>query len=282
MNKHNKMMSKENKVNVVRLTNSEIEIVEQIRNYVGSVDQMNSFKSDNTANASIKYKSKPKPLLYDKDGSRVLVIGDLHCPFDLDSYLDHCKKMYNQFECDTVLFIGDLMDSHAASYHESNPDGHSAGDELELAIDRIQRYYKAFPNAVVLIGNHDRLAYRKAMSGGVSSKWIKTYKEVLNTPNWNFVVEYEIDDVLYFHGEGGTAKTRYKSEAQSVVQGHLHTQCFIEYAFSAKERKFAMQIGCGIDFHSYAFAYAKSGRRPAVSCGVVLNGKYPFLLPMDL
>ena len=26
--------------------------------------------------------------------SRVLVIGDLHAPFDLDSYFDHCVEVY--------------------------------------------------------------------------------------------------------------------------------------------------------------------------------------------
>ena len=34
-----------------------------------------------------------------------------------------------------------------------------------------------------------------------------------------------------------------------------------------------MQVGCGVDHHSYAMAYAKAGKKPAIGCGVVIDGK---------
>ena len=34
-----------------------------------------------------------------------------------------------------------------------------------------------------------------------------------------------------------------------------------------------MQVGCGIDFSSYAMAYAKAGKKPAIACGVVIGGR---------
>jgi predicted phosphodiesterase len=222
------------------------------------------------------------PLMYEEGKSRVLVIGDLHAPFDLDKYLKHCKKMYKQFNCDTVVFIGDIIDNHYSSYHNTDPDGLGGGQELEYAIQRIQKYYKAFPKAYVCVGNHDRMAARKAFSGGLPKQWIKSYAEVLGTPNWEFVTEVDIDGVLYIHGEGGTAKTKMKAEMMPVVQGHLHTQAYIEWLFSKTGRIFGMQVGTGIDFAEYAFAYAKAGKKPAVSLGIVLNGLYPFLIPMDL
>ena len=48
--------------------------------------------------------------------------------------------------------------------------------ELELAIERIARWYKAFPEATVIIGNHDRMVMRKAQTSSIPSKWIKSYK----------------------------------------------------------------------------------------------------------
>ena len=81
-------------------------------------------------------------------------------------------------------------------------------DELELAIKRISRWYDAFPIATVIIGNHDRLIMRKAQTSAIPSKWIKSYKEVLEVPNWDFVERYEKDGVQYIHGEGGTASTK--------------------------------------------------------------------------
>lgn len=265
-------MHKQIKSEITRLTPKEKQIIEDIREYQTSATQ----------NVEVEYTESDKPLMFEKGKSRVLVIGDLHSPFDLTEYLAHCKKVYKEFDCNTVVFIGDLIDNHFASYHETDPDGFGAGEELDRAIEHIRAYYKAFPDATVIIGNHDRMSFRKAVTGGLPKKWIKDYKEVLEVPNWNFLVETVIDDVLYIHGEGGTAKTKYKQESQSVVQGHLHTQAYIEWLFSKKSRKFAMQVGTGIDFSQYAFAYAKRGKKPAVACGVVLNGKYPFSIPMDL
>lgn len=236
-------------------------------------------------NAFIK---KPTPkeniptISKNKFNKNVLVIGDLHLPFCLDGYLEHCIEMYKTYKCNEVVFIGDIIDNHASSYHETDPDGMNAGQELSLAISQIQKWYKAFPKATVVIGNHDRLIMRKAYSSGLSRHWIRDYSEVLKVDNWKFQESIEIDGVLYIHGEGGTARTKMKNDLQSVVQGHLHTQCYIEWLVGAKFKIFGMQVGCGIDHKSYAMAYAKAGKKPAIACGVILKGTTPINLLMNL
>lgn len=212
----------------------------------------------------------------------VLVIGDLHLPFSLNGYLEHCIEVYKEYKCNEVVFIGDLIDNHASSYHETDPDGLNAGQELKRAIKQIKQWYNAFPKATIIIGNHDRIIMRKAYSSGLSKLWIKDYAEVLGTPNWKFVESIEIDNVLYIHGEGGTARNRVKSDLQSIVQGHLHTQCYTEWYVGAKFKIFGMQVGCGIDHKSYAMAYAKENKKPAIACGVILKGKTPINCMMEL
>ena len=69
---------------------------------------------------------------------------------------------------------------------------------------------------------------------------------------------------------------------QSTVQGHLHTQAYCEYTVGRNFKIFGMQVGCGIDFSSYAMAYAKAGKKPAVGCGVILGGKTAINCMMDL
>ena len=96
---------------------------------------------------------------------KILVIGDLHEPFCLDGYLAHCKAVYAKHNCNKVIFIGDVIDNHYSSFHEPDPDGLGGGDELDLAIRRLSKWYKAFPVADVCIGNHDRIVTRKAFSG---------------------------------------------------------------------------------------------------------------------
>ena len=205
--------------------------------------------------------------------SRVLVIGDLHAPFDLDGYFDHCIEVYERYNCNQVVFIGDVIDNHYSSYHETDANGMGGGEELQLAIDRLARWYQRWPDAHVTVGNHDRIIMRKAQSGGVPKQWVKEYSEVLNTPNWKFVTSVEIDDVLYIHGEAGTAKTKARADMRSTVQGHLHTQAYSEYFVGAKSRIFGCQVGCGRDHDKYAFDYSKAGKKSAIGCAVILGGK---------
>ena len=47
----------------------------------------------------------------------VLVIGDIHEPFTLEGYLEFCKEQYDRFNCDTVVFIGDIIDNAFSSFH---------------------------------------------------------------------------------------------------------------------------------------------------------------------
>ncbi len=205
--------------------------------------------------------------------SKVLAIGDLHEPFTLDKYLRFCKNIDRKMACNKVVFVGDVIDSHYSSYHETDPDGMSAGEELDKAIEGIRKWYLAFPEATVLIGNHDRLVRRKAFSAGVSKQWIRDYAEVLGTPGWKFVERTVIDDVQYIHGEAGTARTKCKTDMMSTVQGHLHTQCYTEWVVGANFKIFGCQVGCGIDHEAYAMAYAKAGKKPAIGCATVEHGK---------
>jgi len=213
---------------------------------------------------------------------KVLVIGDLHEPFCLDGYLEYCKKMRKKYRTNRTVFIGDVIDNHYSSYHETDADGMGGGDELKLAKKKIKKWYRAFPDADVTIGNHDRMIMRKAQTSAIPKEWIKNYCDVLDVPGWNFVDRVVYDDVQYIHGEAGTARTKCRADMMSTVQGHLHTQCYTEWYVGANFRIFGMQVGCGIDHKSYAMAYAKRGKKPAIGCGVIIDGETAINLPMNL
>ena len=202
---------------------------------------------------------------------RILVIGDLHCPFELDGYFEFCLDTYDRFACNQVIYIGDILDNHYASYHETDSNGMSGGYELQEAIKHVDKWAQAFPIADVTIGNHDRLIMRKAFSSSVPREWIKDYNEVLGTA-WNWVERIEYDGVQFVHGEGGTARTKAKNDMQSTVQGHIHTQAYVEWLVGNRSKIFGMQVGCGIDRDSYAAAYAKHYKKQAIGCGVVIGG----------
>lgn len=217
------------------------------------------------------------------DPDNVLVIGDLHEPFCLEGYLHFCREVQERDNCGTVVFIGDVIDNHYSSYHESESETMGPNHEFEVAKRKLQRWYKVFPEAYVTIGNHDRIVHRKAKSAGLADQWVVDYSTALETPGWKFVHEVELNGVCYIHGEGGTARTRMKKHMQSSVQGHLHSQFYIEYVVGAKIREFGMQVGCGIDKDAFAFAYGKTGPKPVIGCATVVDkGTNPRLYPMNL
>lgn len=202
---------------------------------------------------------------------RILVVGDLHCPFELDGYFEFCVEQYERFNCNHVVFIGDILDNHYSSYHETDPNALGGSYELNEAIKHVAKWADAFPVADVIIGNHDRLIMRKAFSSSVPKEWIKDYNEVLGT-SWHWCDRKEYDGVQYVHGEGGTARNKAKNDMQSTVQGHIHTQAYCEWMVGNNFKIFGMQVGCGIDRDSYAAAYAKHFKKQAIGCGVVLGG----------
>ena len=225
-----------------------------------------------------------KKIAYDnlmKKERRILVIGDIHAPFCLDGYLDFCKEVYAKYNLNQVIFIGDILDNHYASYHETDPNGMSGGTELEYAIEQVTKWADAFPIADVIIGNHDRIIMRKAFSSAVPREWIRSYNEVLGT-DWDWSERVVYDNVQYVHGEGGTARTKAKNDMMSTVSGHIHTQAYCEWLVGRNFRVFGMQVGCGIDADSYGAAYARHFKRQAIGCGVVLGGHTAFNCLMEL
>mgnify|MGYP003639771450 FL=1 len=172
--------------------------------------------------------------------------------------------------------IGDAVDNHYSSFHQTDADGYGGGEELDRAIKRLSKYRDAFAKICdkkidICIGNHDRIIMRRAFDSDIPARWIKSYNEVLGT-DWNWVESIVYDDVLYEHGEGGQAKTKAKNNMMSSVCGHTHTQAYVEWLVGKKYRVFGMQVGCGVDASTYAAAYAKNFKKQAIGCGVILGG----------
>lgn len=236
----------------------------------------------------VENKYKVEFLRQNFDFRNTLIIGDTHEPFSKEGYLEHCLKVQKEYNCGSVIHIGDLIDNHSISFHEHDPDGRSPGDEYRLALSKCKEWYKAFPNVSICIGNHDRLPFRKAFTAGLPKNWLKSYQEMFDSPitwNWDFVHKHQ--NVIYQHGTGMSGEMASVNAArenrQSTVIGHLHTVSNIRFLASQKDLIFGMSVGCGIDHEKYAFAYGREAtRKPVLSCGVVINGTLPINIPMNL
>lgn len=210
--------------------------------------------------------------------SRNLIIGDIHEPVSRKGYLQFSQDIYDEWDCNKVIFIGDLVDWSAISFHTHNPEAPGPIDEYELALERVQKWYKAFPKATVCIGNHDARPKRLAESVNIPAKLLRDYNKQWETPNWDWVQHVIIDNIYYCHGHGkGGGNTPAwnlsKKMGMSVCLGHFHTKGGINWSANPLRRWFGMDVGCGINDAAYAFAYAKEQvTRSILSVGVVLDG----------
>jgi len=209
--------------------------------------------------------------------NRVLVIGDIHEPCCRDGYLEFCKDIERKHKTNRTVFIGDIVDFHGISFHARMAEAPGVIDEYDLAYEKIQKWYRAFPKATVTIGNHDDRIRRVAESVNIPSKFLRNDKEIWNTPKWDWVDNIIIDDVYYMHGTGHAgihpAYNASKQMCMSVCMGHIHSVAGIKWSASPQKRWFGMDVGSGIDDHKYAFAYGQNNKRKSViGCGVVLDG----------
>ncbi len=224
--------------------------------------------------------------------SRVLVIGDTHCPTMHPKYVSHLKKIHKRYDCNKVVHIGDLVDYHAMSYHQGPLHLSNPQKEFKQAYKQVQQLYKAFPKVHWLTGNHDDLPRRRALDALIDADThFKDEVDIYDIPGWKKYERYYdliIDDVIYRHGDkckGGqmAAHKNAMSEFQSVVQGHLHAQSGVVYHCNHLKRVFGMQVGCGSDYSHPQMGYARVyAQRPVYSCGVVLDGEIAIVEPMIL
>lgn len=216
------------------------------------------------------------------------IIADLHLPWSHPQYLDFCYKTFNRYKVDRVVCIGDEIDNHALSFHEHNVNGLSAESEAEKAIKEIRKWYKTFPKADVMVGNHSALPYRQATAAGIPHRFMRAYEDVWEAPKgWKWMMETEIDHVLYTHGTGLSGQNGAINKAirarQSVVIGHIHAFGGVSYHASDKDLIFGLNVGCGVDVRAYAFEYGKNFvNKPTLGCGIVVDGHQGIFVPMKL
>ena len=219
--------------------------------------------------------------------SRVLVVGDLHLPAERSDYLTFCKGLKKKYRTDKTIFIGDVLDHHAISFHQKHPESDSAVAEYHRSMEKLKDWKKAFQSACVCIGNHDERVGRLSATMGIPALYLKDYKEVFDTPNWEWEYEWVIDGVSYLHGTGGTsgvtpAFNMAKARMGSTVSGHVHSVAGINWGQGPNNNKiFGFNVPCGVDMNHTLMQYGKNFiRKPVTGAGVVIDG-HPYMEIMD-
>jgi hypothetical protein len=219
---------------------------------------------------------------------RILVISDMHHPYshpDTFRFLSALKKKY---DFTRIICIGDEVDCHALSFHDSDPDLPSAGDELKLAIKELKPLYKLFPEMDVIDSNHGSMHYRKGKANGIPRKYLREYNDILDAPNgWRWHMDLTLtlpngNKAYFHHGLAKQVKKVVQQRGLCVIQGHFHEDFEIVYLGNPESLLWGMTVACLIDKKSMAFAYNRTNlNRPILGCGGILDS-HPKLFPMVL
>lgn len=221
--------------------------------------------------------------------SNVLVIGDIHQPFTHPNYLKFLLETQKRFQCDTVVFIGDIVDNYAHSRFAKDPDSPSAQAEYDEFMIGMRKYYDAFPEAIWIIGNHDKRPFLKLKEAGLGRIFTKGYDTIYDCPvTWKIVPSYQIDGVLYTHGVACGGQTGWQNYSRklgkSVVFGHIHSVGGVRYHQNPDGKQvFSLSVASGVNDEAYAFEYGRdSPTKSMLGCGIVRKGTHAYFEPMDL
>jgi len=229
-----------------------------------------------------------KPEQYTTDaphGHTVLFIPDLHCPFEHVDALDFLRAVKKKFRPTKIICAGDEVDAHAYSKWPKDPDGLSAGKELQAAKEALVPFYIEFPEVMVCVSNHTIRPQKMMTAIGLPAAFFPSYSTMLNAPDkWTWHEHIIVDGVRYMHGDQGKAGQNgwtKNSEVyhQSTVVGHWHSKAGVYY----DSLMFNVNAGCLIDTTAYAFGYSKNSHKKAnLGCAIIINGREGHFIPMHL
>lgn len=214
------------------------------------------------------------------------VIGDTHFPFVHPNYIHFLEDTFRRYRVTKIVHVGDLVDNHAISRHQTETEAVDPSTEYELARLQVELYTKAFAEVSLTLGNHDLIHERQAATLGIPRQFVKGFHELWGLPKtWKVDEQLIINNVLYEHGINFLGKTGALDKAvnmmMSCVIGHSHAFGGCQYKSNAHSLIFGLNVGCGVDIDRYAFNYGKYNKnREILGCGIVFDSANAIFVPM--
>lgn len=222
------------------------------------------------------------------NNTSILVISDQHMPFEHPDMFAFLAAIKNKYKPTNIINIGDEIDQHDLSFHDSDKDLPSAGDELKKAIVKLKKMEKLFPSMILIDSNHGSLALRKFKHHGIPMKYLATNHQIYGvSKKWQWVNDLTLtlpngNKCYFVHGISKNGRQLAAQRGVCTVQGHYHTEFRIDYISNPANLLWSMQVGCLIDKKSLAFAYDKLNlQRPVIGIGLIIDSM-PLLVPMKL
>lgn len=223
-------------------------------------------------------------------GKRVLIIPDLHMPYhhqDAMKFLRAIKYKYLE-KNSLVINLGDEIDAHAISFHDSDCELFAAGEELEQAKRYLSGLEQLYPKMFILESNHGSLYIRRMKKHGIPISILKPMHEILGvSKKWTWHEDILLDTKMGMtylcHGKTSGYGKLCKEMGCNAIQGHFHGKFELTWHTSSLTSRYNLFSGCLIDRESMAFAYGKNHLpKPILGACIISKEGYPRLIKMDL
>jgi hypothetical protein len=153
---------------------------------------------------NVELLDKQCSMIVDKDNLKILHLGDLHIPFQLD---EQVQLAANRNRTADIVLSTEISDFYSLSRFNKNLD-----IPLEREIDEVLRYYEflneTFPLSIIMAGNHSKRVVREFMkvvnpslffliNSNMLNILAKPFPRVVTTPS----VLFQINDAIFTHYE---------------------------------------------------------------------------------
>jgi predicted phosphodiesterase len=282
------------RVAAVKLSNTGVMSRREIAEYLGiarstCLDYLRAYyKEMSEAEDRVAEMYDDMPQKDKHDNSRILFVSDMHIPYHHPNTLAFLQGLKDRYNPTRIICLGDELDKHALSFHDSDPDLMSAGDELSASLPVIAELKKMFPKMDIIDSNHGSMIYRKAKHHGLPRRYIKSYNDVLGVDDgwvWHNDLTITLPDgqqVYIHHGKSSDAIKTSQAMSMSHVCGHFHESFGVKYWANPNGLFWAMNAGCLINDKSFAFAYNNTNlKRPIIGTCLLIDS-VPILEAMSL
>lgn len=216
-----------------------------------------------------------------KLNSRILCIPDTHFPYQHPKFFIDLARLMRYFRPTDIMHMGDLVDFHAISRHDPDPDADDISVELVKARKALRQFISIVGNNIkVCIGNHDNRIDKRASNNGIPKVFLKSFSEVLGLPEgWQFAFDNFIGDWAFTHGKSNLRGKTALSYGCNVVQGHYHSMLDISYHQTPTRMLCSVFAGSAADEESIAMAYGRNSLAKGAYGFTLIENGIPHIVP---
>jgi predicted MPP superfamily phosphohydrolase len=221
---------------------------------------------------------------------KIVVVGDMHCPFENKPVLKKIYKIIEKEQPDAVVQIGDLYDLYQFSRYPKRLNM-TPEDEVKAGRKAAEKFWnqvqKAAPLAdcFQLIGNHDIRPYKTLLNKAPELEmFVASYKDLFEFEGVKTMDSsksmLELGDATYHHGYRTGIGYHMVANLCNMVVGHSHLGGVVYRNFGERVL-WELNVGHAADTKAFVFDYGEQTFKNWTSGVGIVDDMGPRFIPLN-